>query len=90
MVLRLFAFAFPFLLAASPASAQIEILENRLASGDVTQTTAVLWARSSTTGTHAFWYRAVSVPGSPWLSRGVEIANAAVPAKVQVDDLVPE
>ncbi len=82
-------FALVFLLAPLAASAQVQILENRVASGDVTQTRAVLWARSSTTGAHVFWYRAVSVPGSLWLSRAVEVADAAVPAKVLVGDLVP-
>jgi phosphodiesterase/alkaline phosphatase D-like protein len=78
-----------FLLAPVAAGAQIQALENRVASGDVTQTSAVLWARSPSTGTHVFWYRAISVPGSPWLSRSVEVADSAVPAKVQVGNLIP-
>lgn len=82
-------FALSFLIAPAAAGGQFQILENRVASGDVTQTTAVLWARSSTTGTHAFWYRAVSVPGSPWLNRTVTVVDAAVPAKVLVGSLIP-
>ena len=78
-----------FLLAPVAASAQIGILENRVASGDVTQTTAVLWARSSTTGKHVFWYRAVSVPRSSWRSRAVEVADAEVPAKLLLRNLIP-
>jgi 3-phytase/alkaline phosphatase D len=87
MVTRLFALF--FLLLPSASDAQFQFLENRVASGDVSQTTAVLWARSSTPGAHVFWYRAVSAPGSPWRSRAVGIADAAVPAKVQVAHLVP-
>lgn len=81
--------AFFFLLSSAASGAQIRILENRLASGDVTQTSVVLWARSSTAGAHAFWYRAVSVSGSSCLSRPIEVADAAIPVKVQIGGLVP-
>jgi 3-phytase/alkaline phosphatase D len=87
MAVRLFTLF--FLLLPATSDAQFQILASRLASGDVTQTSAVLWARSSTSGAHLFWYRAVSVSGSPWLSRAVEVSDPAVPAKILVGNLVP-
>jgi phosphodiesterase/alkaline phosphatase D-like protein len=73
--------------AATPASPAG--LPNGIASGDLTQDSAVLWARSDTTGVVRF-----EVGLLPWLlgpvwTGEVPVADPAVPAKARVEGLEP-
>jgi alkaline phosphatase D len=65
-------------------------LPNGIASGDVTQRSAVLWARAGTAGTvHFELARRPAFLLLVW-SAQLEVADARIPAKVQVDGLEPD
>jgi len=75
----------------SEAKAQVApagaTLPNGVASGDVTQTTAVLWARASALGTVRFTYAAAAAPGKPLGVVEVEAVGLFQPVKVQIGGL---
>ncbi|MGH9322672.1 MAG: alkaline phosphatase D family protein, partial [Vicinamibacteria bacterium] len=75
--------------AALSFAGEFQLLPNRVAAGDVTQSSVVLWAHSGVVGAHTFWYRAISVPGSTWLSRSAQVTDPATPAKALLSELVP-
>jgi hypothetical protein len=60
-----------------------------VSSGDVTQTSAVLWARASQTGKVTFQIATDSGFHHIVDTRTVSVSNTLVPAKVEVDDLNP-
>lgn len=76
------------LLAQGSASAQVETpgLPNGIASGDVTQTSAVLWARSDAPGTLMF---TVQAAGEADRQLTAEVTDPLQPAKVMVEGLNP-
>ncbi len=76
------------LLAQGSASAQVETpgLPNGIASGDVTQTSAVLWARTDMPGTLTF---TVQAAGEANHVLTAEAADPMQPAKVMVEGLTP-
>jgi phosphodiesterase/alkaline phosphatase D-like protein len=71
------------------ASGQVSTLPNGVASGDVTQTTAVLWARSMAIGAVAFEYSTFVDFGIVDGYETVVIADVNVPAKKEIKGLVP-
>lgn len=73
-------------LAAGGASAA---LPNGLATGDVTQTSAVLWARSDSPGQVTFAYSTDPNFATGVLSTNVNVADPNVPAKLPVSGLTP-
>src|SRR5664279_6184119 len=66
-------------------------LPNGVAAGDVTQTSAVLWAHSTALDTVTFQYS----PRTDWFDDlahhvlTVEVTDATIPVKVQVSNLQP-
>jgi phosphodiesterase/alkaline phosphatase D-like protein len=77
----------PFLSATA-----FRALPNRVAAGDVTETSAVVWARTDSPGTLNIYYIAVGddgVPLSSWESKSVDVVDPAVPAKAQLAELIP-
>ncbi|MEZ4672879.1 MAG: alkaline phosphatase D family protein [Caldilineaceae bacterium] len=68
-----------------PTLPPVNVLPNGVASGDVTQNSAVLWARSSTMGVVTFTY--LITPGGSTLAITQVVTNANVPAKVVVNGL---
>ncbi len=76
-----------FLGLASTATAQT--LPNGIAAGDVDQTSAILWARSTSVGDIVFEY-ATDPSYSGAESVTVSVIDAAVPVKVEVGDLVAD
>jgi phosphodiesterase/alkaline phosphatase D-like protein len=64
-------------------------LPNGIASGDTTQTSTVLWTRSTQTGTVTFDVAADEAFGEIIQSLTAEATDAAIPVKVQVRDLTP-
>lgn len=64
-----------------------ETLPNGVASGDVTQTTAVLWTRSTVTGTVQF--QVLDNSGTIITEASAEVTEALLPVKVQIADLDP-
>ena len=75
--------------AASSAGGRLSSLPNGVASGDVTQTTAVLWAHSTALGEVTFEY---SVFDDFAIVDGNETAivvDVNQPVKVQISDLIP-
>ena len=64
-------------------------LENGVASGDVTEDSVVLWARSTALGTMTFSVFAVDDDGRRTLVERIEaeVTNTDVPVKILVDDL---
>jgi phosphodiesterase/alkaline phosphatase D-like protein len=71
------------------ASGQVSTLPNGVASGDVTQTTAVLWARSMAFGAVAFEYSTFVDFGIIDGYETVVIVDVNVPAKKEIKGLVP-
>ncbi len=71
-------------------SVPTQALPDRVASGDTTQSSTVLWARSNATGTVTF----VVMSAGPVLKPITRVASAvvtdiSVPAKVEIIDLEP-
>ncbi|HEX2905523.1 MAG TPA: alkaline phosphatase D family protein [Phototrophicaceae bacterium] len=62
-------------------------LPNGVAAGDVTQTTAVLWAHSTAAGTVKFEY--TNEDGSATGAMAVEVTDPLLPVKVNLSDLLP-
>lgn len=65
---------------------------NRLAAGDVTPSSAVLWTRSDISGTVVFLYAPLSNEGqllADWQVRVVDVLDPSIPAKVEVLGLTP-
>jgi phosphodiesterase/alkaline phosphatase D-like protein len=64
-------------------------LPGGVASGDVTQTSAVLWARSTVSGTLSFAYGTDSDLISDTLTVSAEVEDPTLPVKVEISDLTP-
>lgn len=79
--------------AASPgiasAQAYTDTLPNGVASGDVTGTSAVLWARSTAAGTVTFEVAADPTFNSVLMTRSAEADDPLIPVKVSVEGLTP-
>ncbi len=83
------ALAVPGALTASPSAVR-DSLPNGVASGDVDQSSAVLWARPRTAGTvHFELSRRRDFQTLDW-SDDVAVADPAVPAKIRVSGLTPD
>jgi len=70
-----------------PTLPPIDLLPNGAAAGDVSQTSAVLWARSNFTGTITFTYTNASTGESTAVTR--PIVDATIPATVTLTGLLP-
>ena len=64
---------------------------NRIAAGDVTASSAVLWARADTATTVIFFYAPLDEEGqlTDWQLRTVGVVDPTVPAKSEIEGLVP-
>lgn len=69
-----------------PTLPPVNVLPNGVAAGDVTQDSAVLWARSSFPAVVTFTYGIT--PTGPMMAMTQTVANAAIPAKVAVSGLM--
>jgi 3-phytase/alkaline phosphatase D len=65
-------------------------LPNGVAAGDTTQTSAVLWARGTTTGNALFKYSTDPSFSTDLLSVTAAITKTLVPVKVAITDLTPD
>ncbi len=78
------------LLVVGAASAQdAATLPNGVASGDVTQTSAVLWTRSTALGTVTFELATDAAFSALAGSATAEVIDTAIPVKVLISDLMP-
>ncbi len=78
------------LLLVVPVLAQdASTLPNAVASGDVTQTSAILWTHSTTVGTVTFDYAIDEAFNNIVGTVTTEVTDAAIPVKVAVTDLHP-
>lgn len=78
------------LLIGGMAAAQPDTtLPNGVAAGDVTQTTAVLWTRSTETGTVTFEVAADADFGSVVQTATADVTDPLLPVKVSIDGLSP-
>ncbi|HLA43472.1 MAG TPA: alkaline phosphatase D family protein [Aggregatilineales bacterium] len=68
------------------SAAQPDTLPNGIASGDTTQTSTVLWTRSTTPGIVTF---EVLLDDEVIAVQQVEVTDAMLPVKVQITDLTP-
>jgi len=75
--------------APSSASGQMSTLPNGVASGDVTQTTAVLWAHSTALGEVKFEYSTFDHFGIIDGHETVAVVDVDQPVKVQINALIP-
>jgi len=73
----------------SSASGQVSTLPNGVASGDVTQTSAVLWVRSMVLGEVAFEYSTLDDFGIIDGHETVAIVDVNQPVKVEISGLIP-
>jgi phosphodiesterase/alkaline phosphatase D-like protein len=64
-------------------------LPNRVAAGDTTQTSTVLWARSTQTGALRFDYSTDQTFASGVQSVSANVADATLPVKVVIENLTP-
>ncbi len=71
------------------ASGQVSTLPNGVASGDVTQTSAVLWAHSTALGDAAFEYSTRDDFGIIDGHKTVAVVDVNLPVKAQISELVP-
>jgi alkaline phosphatase D len=85
----LFSVAAAIALATAAAAQGLVELPNRVAAGDVTQTSAVLWARVGETGTVTFWFVPLGSPSGVWRSQAATVVDGTLPAKVFVQGLLP-
>ncbi len=85
--LSTFVLATAFVAAAAYASQP----PNRIAAGDVTASSAVLWARSDVAATAIFLFAPRDTDGTlaDWQFRPVDVVDPAVPAKIELEGLVP-
>jgi 3-phytase/alkaline phosphatase D len=77
------------LLGPLQSAAQTPTLPNRVAAGDVTQTTAVLWARSTQLGALTFDYSTDPTFAQGVTSVSVEVTDPALPVKAVLETLTP-
>lgn len=78
------------LFSTSLTNAQITTtLPNQVASGDVTQTSAILWAHSTALGTVTFEYSLNPDIGTPVGIQTSEVTDPMQPVKVAVEGLTP-
>ncbi|MGB2864043.1 MAG: alkaline phosphatase D family protein [Sedimentisphaerales bacterium] len=75
--------------APSPASGQISTLPNGVASGDVTQTSAVMWAHSTALGEVMFEYSTFDDFGIIDGHETVVVVDMNQPMKVEISRLIP-
>ena len=75
--------------ALSSASGQISTLPNGVASGDVTQTTAVLWTHSTALGEVTFEYSTSIDFGIIDGHETVTVVDVNQPVKVEINGLIP-
>lgn len=71
-------------------TAESEAFPNGVASGDVTQTTAVLWARSTRIGLLTFTVSAAGQFAEPQQTVLAEVTDPLQPAKVEIVGLTPD
>lgn len=71
-----------------PTLPPVNVLPNAVASGDVTQTSAVLWARSSFPGVITFTY-GITPTNGPTVAFTQTITDTTLPAKLMVSGLMP-
>ncbi|MBX3396339.1 MAG: alkaline phosphatase D family protein [Phycisphaerae bacterium] len=75
--------------ALLPANVSADALPNGVAAGDVTGTTAILWARATTAGDVRFEY-SLNEQFAPIAGTRLAMAvDPAVPVKVEITDLLP-
>ena len=75
--------------AALSASGQMSTLPNGVASGDVTQTTAVLWAHSTALGEVTFEYSTLDDFGIVEGHETIAVVDVNQPVKVEISGLIP-
>ena len=76
-------------LSSSPASGQVSTLPNGVASGDATQTSAVLWAHSTALGEVAFEYSTLVDFGVINGHETLAVVDVNQPVKVTIGGLIP-
>jgi phosphodiesterase/alkaline phosphatase D-like protein len=76
-------------LAPSPAIGQMSTLPNGAASGDVTQTSAVLWTHSTALGEMVFEYSTFDDFGIIDGHETVAVVDVNQPVKVEINGLIP-
>jgi 3-phytase/alkaline phosphatase D len=77
------------ILATPQTGLQAAELPNGIASGDVTATGVVLWARPAVAGAVTFTVRPAGRPLAPAISRRIVVDNPDIPAKVVLRGLKP-
>ncbi|MBK9124887.1 MAG: alkaline phosphatase D family protein [Chloroflexi bacterium] len=75
--------------AQAGSAAEVEAFPNGVASGDVTQTTAVLWARCTQTGVVTFTVSAAGEFAEPQQTALADVTDPLKPAKVEITGLTP-
>jgi alkaline phosphatase D len=78
---------YPARATATASTAYADTMPNGVASGDTTQTSTVLWTRSTARGTVTFEVFAADVIHS---THTAEVTDETIPVKVFVDGLVPD
>lgn len=74
----------------APCIAMADGFPNRVAAGDVTANSAVLWAHATNLGPLTFTLSIPSSPGTVEKELRVDVSDAAVPVKVPATDLSPD
>jgi len=73
----------------SSSSGQVPTLPNGVASGDVTQNSAILWVRSTVLGEVAFDYSTLDDFGTIDGHQIVAVADVSQPVRVEISGLIP-